>query len=62
MKQVRFPFEGLTNGAGPLGPSRSVCVQNITQAVVVGEVATAAAIEVREERRLRIRGVQKRLS
>lgn len=39
------------------GPSLAlwVCVQNITEAVVVGEVAAAVAIDVWEEWRLRIR-------
>ena len=48
IKQVRLAFEGLTNvscGTGPLW----VCVQNITEAVVVREVVTAAAIEVFEK-------------
>lgn len=58
-EQVRFLFEGLTNGAGRSGAN--VCVENITGSVVVGEVATAGAIEVREERRLGIRGVEKRM-
>lgn len=48
IKQVRLPFEGLTNVSYSPGPLW-VCVQNITEAVVVGEVATAAAIEVWEE-------------
>ena len=40
----------------PHGPSPAlwVCVQNITEAVVVGEVAAAVAIDVWEEWRLRI--------
>lgn len=54
IKQVRLPFEGLTNVSYSPGPLW-VCVQNITEAVVVGEVAAAAAIEVWEEWRLRIR-------
>lgn len=54
IKQVWLPFEGLTNFSSSRGPLW-VCVQNITEAVVVGEVATAAAIEVWEEWRLRIR-------
>lgn len=54
IKQVRLPFEGLTNVSCSPGPLW-VCVQNIAEAVVVGEVATAAAIEVWEEWRLRIR-------
>lgn len=48
IRQVRLPFEGLTNVSCSEGPLW-VCVQNITEAVVVGEVATAAAIEVWEE-------------
>lgn len=48
IKQVRLPFEGLTNVSYSPGPLW-FCGQNITEAVVVGEVATAAAIEVWEE-------------
>lgn len=48
IEQVRLLFEGLANDSSSMG-SLWVCVQNIAQAVVVGEVATAVAIEVWEE-------------
>lgn len=48
IEQVRLPFEGLTNDFSHMG-SLWVCVQNIAEAVVLWEVATAVAIEVWEE-------------
>lgn len=54
VEQVQLGFEALANVSWSLGPLW-LCVQNITEAAVVGEVETAAAIEVWEEWRLRIR-------
>lgn len=54
--KLRLPFEGLTNDSCSLvGPSLGLCAKHYTGGCWRGEVATAAAIEVWEEWRPRIR-------